>query len=71
MAIKYACLSPTEYQRFNEEPDPEVLGIYQTQMQLLTGWLIRRLDVMQFEVAAAAVRIGAKISDMYACLLKL
>ena len=68
MALKYACLSPTEYKRFNDEPDPEVLAVYQIQMQLLTGWLFRRFEVMQFEVAAAAVRIGAKISDMYAFL---
>ncbi len=65
MALKYACLSPTEYKRFNEEKDPAVVDIYQGQMQMFTGWFLRQKEVMHCEVAAAAVRIGSKIGDMY------
>lgn len=71
MAIKYACLSPTEAKRIYSEKNEAVSEIYQLQMQLLTGWLLQRSDVLQFELGAAAVRIGAKINEMYPLFLDL
>ena len=65
MALKYACLSPTERKRVNSEKNKAVSDNYQLQMQLITGWLLQRSDVLQFELGAAAVRVGAKINEMY------
>ena len=65
MAAKYACLSPTEMDRFFSETNINVSNLYQTQMQLLTGWYNQRDDVINFELGAAAVRLGAKINQMY------
>ena len=60
----------TEIKRINSEKNPSVSNDYQSQMQLITGWLLQRCDVLQFEIGAAAVRIGAKINEMsvYRCL---
>jgi hypothetical protein len=65
VSLKYACLSPTEVKRINREKNQVVSDDYQLQMQLLTGWLSQRCDVLQFELGAAAVRVGAKINEMY------
>jgi len=65
IAVKYACLSPTELDRFFSEKNDSVTFLYQVQMQLLTGWYYQREDVINFELGAAAVRLGAKINQMY------
>lgn len=64
VAIKYATLSDTEYQRFIECDEEDILTLYQTQMQLITGWLNRDEAVLEFELGAAAARVGATISDI-------
>lgn len=64
VALKYACLSKTEWVRFNVEDSPTAAALYMQQLQLMSGWYQQRNDVLLFELGAAAVRIGAKIDSM-------
>jgi hypothetical protein len=65
VALKYASLSPSEYQRYMSVHDIKTLQIYQKQLQLVYAWLFRDESVLEFELAAAALRVGIKISDVH------
>ncbi len=65
VALKYATLSESEYRRFTTCPDLQLTWHYQYQMQLLGGWLQADKDVLEFELRAAAARVGAKIRQIY------
>lgn len=65
IALKYATLSETEFQRYIECTDEAVRADYATQMQLLTGWHKMDADVLYFEIASASARIGERINHMH------
>ncbi len=64
VALKYASLSDTEYLRFMTCKDYKITQIYQSQMQLIAAWLNREENVLEFELGAAAARVGAKINEI-------
>lgn len=59
VATKYACLSPTEYIRF-QTASKRYGQRYRKQMELVSGWLNRNPIVLDFEMGAAIVRIGLR-----------
>lgn len=65
VALKYASLSPTEYQRFHKCKDVDLQDCYIFQLQLLSGWLGLDALVLYFELGAASSRIGVKINNIY------
>lgn len=65
VALKYASLSPTEYERFNKCKDLDKLDCYTFQLQLLSAWLGLDALVLYFELGAASSRIGVKINTIY------
>ena len=65
IAIKYATLSETEYQRFVQCKDYDLCKVYQRQIQLLTGWMDRLETVLDFELGVAAARVGARINEIH------
>ena len=64
VALKYATLSPTEYNRLMQCTDKTVLDSYMSQLQLLTGWGPLDDNVLYFELCAASSRIGVKINSL-------
>ena len=60
VAVKYACLSPNEYDKFMTA-DIKTSNKYQTQMMLLTGWLNKNPSSVEFEMSAASMRCGVDI----------
>lgn len=65
VAVKYASLSTTEYYRIMNCKEEKLVDHYQSQLQLISGWLYRKDTVIEFELNAASVRIGTKISNVY------
>lgn len=65
VACKYASMSPSEYKRYMSCHDESILEIYKRQLQLILAWLNRDESVLEFELGAAAIRAGAKISEVY------
>lgn len=65
VALKYASLSTSEYLRFMNCVDPSITDIYRDQMQLIAAWLSRDEAVLEFEIGAAAIRVGSKLSDIF------
>jgi hypothetical protein len=65
VALKYATMSPTEYARFMNCKDPEQIECYNSQLQLLSGWLSLNELVLYFELSAASSRIGVKINQIF------
>jgi hypothetical protein len=65
VALKYATLSPTEYDRFNTCKDQKIVNSYMDQMQLFSGWRCLSDLVLYFELSAASSRIGVKINQIY------
>ena len=65
LSLKYACLSPTEYERFMKCRDPKLLALYNSQIHLSTGWTTMDMAVMMFEIGAASARIGVKINEIF------
>ena len=64
IAVKYACLSDVEYKKFmNADYDTAV--IYNKQMMLVSGWLYRPDNVIDFEISSAALRSGVDLSSLY------
>lgn len=64
VGLKYASLSTTEYEKFQNEQDPQRSETFLLQMQLLGGWASRDPLLLQFELGCAAARIGAKINEI-------
>ena len=64
IAIKYACLSENEYNKFMKA-SYETSLIYNQQMMLISGWLHRSQSVIDFELSAAALRCGIELSSLY------
>lgn len=64
IGLKYASLSPTEYEKFQKTTDVNQAYRYLTQMQLLNGWATRSSLLLQFELGCAAARLGAKINEI-------
>lgn len=64
IGLKYASLSPTEYEKFQKTTDFNQAYRYLTQMQLLNGWASRGSLLLQFELGCAAARLGAKINEI-------
>lgn len=64
VAVKYATMSMTEYQRLMETRNGAKIDVYQSQLQLLASWLNRDDLLLQFEFGAAAARLGCKIRDL-------
>lgn len=64
IALKYASLSSTEYNRFMMNKSLSVRNAYQTQMQLFTGWMELDENTMYFELSSASARIGVNIAQM-------
>eukprot|EP01033_Poteriospumella_lacustris_P007799 gene7799-5610_t len=65
VALKYASLSTSEYTRFMSCEDSSITDIYRDQMQLIAAWLNRDEAVLEFEIGAAAIRVGSKLSDIF------
>lgn len=65
VALKYASLSTSEYSRFMACDDSSITDIYRNQMQLIAAWLNRDEAVLEFEIGAAAIRVGSKLSDIF------
>ena len=63
IAIKYACLSKVEYDKFMNA-DYKTALTYNNQMMLVPGWLYRPKIVSTFELSAAAIRCGVDISTL-------
>ena len=60
VAVKYACLSPNEYNKFMTT-DYKTANKYQKQMMLLSGWLNKNPSSVEFEMSAASMRCGVDI----------
>ena len=60
LSVKYACLSPNEYDKFMTA-DINTANKYQTQMMLATGWLNRNPSAIEFEMSAASMRCGVDV----------
>lgn len=68
VAVKYGCLSKSEYERFQKSS--KRIGIrYRKQMELVSGWLMRDPIVRDFEIAAAIARVGLR--PVYSILIRL
>ena len=64
IAIKYATLTPVELKRFMDAEDPADATKYMNQMQLLSGFLLLRDDVMERELQTAAERHGLDLDTL-------
>lgn len=62
VATKYACLSKSEYERFQSSKRPHAQR-YRKQMELVSGWLRRDPLVLDFEIGAAFARQGLSTSS--------
>lgn len=65
VALKYASMSTSEYRKFMACTDDTLLSRYAGQMQLLGFWNSRDEDLLAFELGSAAVRIAAKINEIF------
>jgi hypothetical protein len=65
VSLKYATLSPTEYQRFCDCKDKALSVSYLNQMMLFGGWAQLIPLVLYFEVAAASANINDNISKIF------
>lgn len=64
VAIKYASLSRSEYNRYMSENDQAKIAIYSDQMQL-TQWLTKLSQrLVEFMLVASAYRVGAHIDQL-------
>ncbi len=65
LALKYATLSTTEYNRLMACKDKLLIDEYLSQLELFSGWVLLDDLVVSFELGAASARIGAKINEIY------
>jgi hypothetical protein len=65
LSVKYACLTPSEYERIMTCQDAQLIAVYQEQMNLISSWLEREETVLQFELGAASIRVGINMSHVY------
>mmetsp|Transcript_18139 Transcript_18139/g.40981 ORF Transcript_18139/g.40981 Transcript_18139/m.40981 type:complete len:613 (-) Transcript_18139:399-2237(-) len=65
VALKYASLSNTEYQKFQQNKSLPLASEYNKQLMLLQGWFNRDEQLLDFELGCAAARIGAKINEIF------
>jgi hypothetical protein len=65
IALKYASLSVTEYDRFMKCKDPATIKQFNSQIHLDTGWVGLDLNVLFFEIGAASARIGIKVNEVF------
>ena len=63
IAVKYACLSKKEYDKFMSAGYDTALA-YNSQMMLVPGWLFRPHIITTFELSSAAIRCGVDISTL-------
>lgn len=63
VSLKYASLSKSEYKRFMNAPK-SIANTYMAQVQLITGLLGEDDDVLHFEIASVATRLGFVLSDL-------
>ncbi len=65
VALKYSSLSKKEYRKIQNCTNDARCDMFNNQMQLLSSWSNRDQKVLEFEIASAALRIGAKINEIY------
>ncbi|KAJ1406639.1 hypothetical protein B484DRAFT_209024 [Ochromonadaceae sp. CCMP2298] len=65
IALKYASLSETEYDRFQGCRDLSLAERFFLQIQLSRGWMERDPHLVRFELGCAGSRIGAKINEIH------
>lgn len=68
LSLKYAALSETEYERFNQCQDLKLSLDYIYQMQLFNGWFLMEPEVLYFELGAASARMGERINNIHLVL---
>ena len=65
IALKYATMSSVEYTRVISNKDPTLRFAYMSQSQIITGWLERNDDVLEFEIVSAALRNGIRLDNTF------
>jgi len=69
IGLKYATMSSVEYKRFLTNTDPKLRFGYMMQSQIITGWLERNDNVLEYEIVSAALRNGISLDTTYVYLL--
>jgi hypothetical protein len=65
IGLKYATMSSIEYKRFISNEDPMLRFVYMQQSQIITGWLERNENVLEYEIVSAALRNGIPLDTTY------
>lgn len=65
VALKYASLSVTEYQKFQHCQDFGTAWRYISQMELLRNWSSRDVELIEFELGCASVRTATKLNEIF------
>ena len=65
IGLKYATMSSVEYKRIVSNKDPALRLAYSSQSQIVTGWLQRNDDVLEFEIVSAALRNGIRLDTTF------
>ena len=65
VSTKYACMSENEYKRIMDVKSNRETERFQSQHQLLTGWLTFQKDVINFELTSSALRLGYDINNLH------
>jgi hypothetical protein len=65
IGLKYATMSTIEYKRFISNEDPTLRFVYMQQSQIITGWLERNENVLEYEIVSAALRNGIPLDTTY------
>lgn len=63
VALKYASMTKTEYEKYMSAPDRAVTAKYMAQVQIIMGILNKNSATIKFEIAAAAARLGLRLGD--------
>ena len=58
VALKYASLHPAEYEELTSSTNLDLIVLYNMQIQMLTGWVGLRCDVLNHEIDMACIDCG-------------
>ena len=60
VSLKYATMTESEYRKYMNCHDPDLMFDYKLQLQIVTGLLGKHAGILEFEIAAAATRMSIK-----------